>query len=488
MYSDFNSIKSVEFDVSGNCNLDCKYCYFKFEREERVSLDSYRMSRDTIDIFFNKYSCSNHEIEKLNISFWGGEPLLNLDAIKYIVEKSEKITQKNSLNFLIVTNGTLINEEIAEFCNHHNITLQITIDGDKECHDIQRAFRSGHGTYDLIFKNIQLLNKYKVKFYIRTTLTSQTPSIGGFINILKEKYVNRASFAVIFPVVGCDYEKLLIKKSDLVADEIVSNFIVERKSGSGFEFDNIERIIKQFYSKYYYKTCGVSKSKIAVKYDGTIYPCHRFVGSSGYCIGNVSDGINNIYCDQYDDTIKNNKNCSTCDIASAFCGGTCFYEILKRKDNQYNLDENCIFQVLLTKKTIKMLLELYRTDRIEYESILNDFLGFVPDNLISIKTNHLKEVVAMAQFRKSVAAGCIELDDEGVLYSTDKFDKKIIANTTAMAIWDLLDGQRTAEQITQEIADVCEVEFETIKDDIYGQLAAFQELGLVEEVQAESHA
>lgn len=488
MKNNFQYIKSIEFDVSGNCNLDCKYCYFKFDREERVSRDNYLMSKDIVNTFFEKYLLSNNDIEKLNISFWGGEPLLNFDVVKYIVEKSELIAPKNSLNFLIVTNGTLINKEVAEFCSHHNVTLQITIDGDRECHDTQRAYRNGHGTYDLIINNIKLLNDYGVKFYIRTTLTSQTPEISTIVNTLKKNNVKRASFAVIFPVIGCDYENLLIEKSAHVAEEIVSNFIEERKKGSGFEFDNIERIIKQFYSKFYYKTCGVSKNKIAIKYDGTVYPCHRFVGSSEYCIGNVSEGMNNIYCESYNDSIKNNKSCLTCAIASSFCGGTCFYEILKRKDNQYNLDENCIFQILLTKKTIKMLLALYRTDRIEYESILNDFLGFVPEYPVLIKNNYFKQVVAMAQFRKSVTAGCIELDDEGILYSTDKFDKKIIANTTAMAIWDLLDGQRTVQQIAQEIANVCEVEFEAIKDDIYGQLAAFQELGLVEEIPTANHA
>jgi hypothetical protein len=83
---------------------------------------------------------------------------------------------------------------------------------------------------------------------------------------------------------------------------------------------------------------------------------------------------------------------------------------------------------------------------------------------------------------RSQHSNLIDLGEEGILLFQSQ--KRYIANTTAMAIWDLIDGQRTA----QEIANVCEVEFETIKDDIYGQLAAFQELGLVEEVAAADHA
>ena len=93
-----------------------------------------------------------------------------------------------------------------------------------------------------------------------------------------------------------------------------------------------------------------------------------------------------------------------------------------------------------------------------------------------------------AVFCKSENARVIDLDEEGIMYLAPEFGQKYIANTTTMAMMDLIDGNRTAKQITQEIANVCEVDFETIKDDIYGQLAAFQELGLVEEVAAESHA
>ncbi len=98
--------------------------------------------------------------------------------------------------------------------------------------------------------------------------------------------------------------------------------------------------------------------------------------------------------------------------------------------------------------------------------------------------NHMKKEYFLLKAKGST---CVDLEEDGVIGFKYQ-NKKYIANTTTMAIWDLLDGSRTAQQITQEIANVCEVEFDAIKDDIYGQLAAFQELGLVEEVAAASHA
>ena len=91
-------------------------------------------------------------------------------------------------------------------------------------------------------------------------------------------------------------------------------------------------------------------------------------------------------------------------------------------------------------------------------------------------------------FSKVNTVSCIDLDNEGLLVSKDKFAKKYIANTTTMAIWDLLDGYRTAQDIAQEIADVCEVPVVDIEQDIYQQIATFKELGFIEEAKTESFA
>lgn len=127
----------------------------------------------------------------------------------------------------------------------------------------------------------------------------------------------------------------------------------------------------------------------------------------------------------------------------------------------------------INKKNTKKIISLM-------DEINNDIDILNYQNKINKKNMH--ETILLKLNVKAIDLG------EDALLVKEHLNQKYIANTTAMAIWDLIDGSRTAQQITQEIANVCEVEFDTIKDDIYGQLAAFQELGLVEEVQAESHA
>jgi hypothetical protein len=84
-------------------------------------------------------------------------------------------------------------------------------------------------------------------------------------------------------------------------------------------------------------------------------------------------------------------------------------------------------------------------------------------------------------YQKNIHSKVIDLDDEGVIYRENSDDEKLIANATAMAIWDLLNGQRTSYEIAQEIALACGVKCEEIENDIYDQLTQFSKLQLIDE-------
>lgn len=83
---------------------------------------------------------------------------------------------------------------------------------------------------------------------------------------------------------------------------------------------------------------------------------------------------------------------------------------------------------------------------------------------------------------KCPSARIIDLFDEGILFMEDSPQKRYSANSTTMAIWDLIDGSRTSAEIAQEIAKVGEVNVIEIEDDIYELLASLRKLGFVEEV------
>ena len=105
---------------------------------------------------------------------------------------------------------------------------------------------------------------------------------------------------------------------------------------------------------------------------------------------------------------------------------------------------------------------------------------------MAINTKHIKEniinIYKECSYKKNSSVRVIDLFDEGILFSTDKPLKRYSANSTTMAIWDLIDGNRTSAQIVREIASVGEVNVIEIENDIYELLASLQKLGFVEEV------
>ncbi|WP_228386023.1 MULTISPECIES: radical SAM protein [unclassified Lactococcus] len=140
--------------VHEDCNFRCTYCYEKFERGA--------MKKETGDsvIRYVSNEIENHkeDYDRIQISWFGGEPLLNLNMIEYMSLKFMDIAKQNNIEYSsdITTNGYLLNKKVFSKLIKFNInTFQITIDGTEDYHDKQRILKNGHGTFNRIINNIQ---------------------------------------------------------------------------------------------------------------------------------------------------------------------------------------------------------------------------------------------------------------------------------------------------------------------------------------------
>jgi uncharacterized protein len=95
---------------------------------------------------------------RLVVSFFGGEPLLNLPVLYYLAERLWQATQARGVEQLInvITNGLLLSREIVDRLNPLGLNgVKITLDGDRETHDRMRPLRGGQGTFDRIIRNVR---------------------------------------------------------------------------------------------------------------------------------------------------------------------------------------------------------------------------------------------------------------------------------------------------------------------------------------------
>lgn len=117
------SLKGATLMVSSKCNLRCKYCFNDGGELPKDSLHSMseKIAEDSI-----KFLIDNSE-GNLGVSFFGGEPLMNWGIIKHITnicEQTERVWQ-----FSMITNGTIMNEEIAEFLAKHKFHVVVSYEG-----------------------------------------------------------------------------------------------------------------------------------------------------------------------------------------------------------------------------------------------------------------------------------------------------------------------------------------------------------------------
>ncbi|MFR1517951.1 MAG: radical SAM protein [Clostridia bacterium] len=156
--------------LTEQCNFLCKYCY---ESHNKIKLTS--------DVKYNIVNYIRHNIHKftdLNITWFGGEPLLALDDIIEMSQEFIKICTFNRRKYTasMTTNGYLLDVEIfKELLRNRVWAYQITLDGTKELHDKQRPTVGGKPTFDTIVKNLEEIKKLKNRDFhivIRSNLTS----------------------------------------------------------------------------------------------------------------------------------------------------------------------------------------------------------------------------------------------------------------------------------------------------------------------------
>ncbi|RKI36486.1 radical SAM protein, partial [Corallococcus sp. AB049A] len=115
--------------------------------------------------------------KNLEVDFFGGEPLMNFDLVKKLVEygREEEKKYNKHFRFTITTNGMLLDEEIENFINENMDNVVLSIDGRKEVNDEMRPTINKKGSYDVIIPKFkELIEKRGDKdYFIRGTFTNE---------------------------------------------------------------------------------------------------------------------------------------------------------------------------------------------------------------------------------------------------------------------------------------------------------------------------
>lgn len=155
------TLSQLIFEVTQNCNLRCKYCVYNGHYNQQRQLSARNMDIETarrgMDYVFSLVK--DRKKREFGLSFYGGEPLINIETISWIVEYAQRCFKGWRLLFNLTSNLTLLDDEILDFLIRHNVSLLVSLDGDRHNHDAKRVFADGGGTHRSVLRNLKKIRQ-----------------------------------------------------------------------------------------------------------------------------------------------------------------------------------------------------------------------------------------------------------------------------------------------------------------------------------------
>jgi len=279
--------------IAQTCNLKCSYCFSEAYMGSHA--DKGLMSPATACVAIKKVFESVPDVS--SIAFFGGEPLIGFNTIKKAVQASEEYCfahQAQIPSFEITTNGTLIDQEVAEFFKAHHFSVIISLDGPKHINDKQRQFPSGRGTYDIVKKKIDLLRGAGVEIAIEAVFTDNhmkcRETIESTYEFLREC---GARDICLTPAIGGSPDESLDR--NLLADFYLSDTASTEKIMDSWLTDSPMRMpnwLDMLYALMSRKGkthfCSAGCEGVTVDCSGKVFPCYTLISNYLY-MGSVYD-------------------------------------------------------------------------------------------------------------------------------------------------------------------------------------------------------
>ena len=273
------------------CNLGCAYCFQNTEpdptggpRPPRIATSALQRETARRILDFVATRMAEAELKELDVHLFGGEPLLNPDGCRDMLELAAGYAMTSAQ---MTTNGTLLTRPLAEQLAGLGLgSVQITFDGNRADHDLSRVRRSGGGTFDDILANvaeaaeattIQWNFRINVSQRNRDGLAEMVDQIAATVDATR-CYIG---FALVHDV-GVGFTSTLGPEASLV-DDVVGWF--QRAIGLGFKVRR-PRPVQPC------RTCTYRDGQLGVvaNADGILYSCWETAGKPGWEVGTTTGG------------------------------------------------------------------------------------------------------------------------------------------------------------------------------------------------------
>ncbi len=383
------------------CNLDCKYCFF-LSKEALYPGSRFRMNDELLENYIRQLF-ESHGPGEVNVAWQGGEPtLMGVEFFRKSVELAGRYRKPGqTVIHTMQTNGTLINDEWAEFFRENDFLIGLSVDGPREIHDMYRTNKGGGGSFDQVMRGWEHLLKHKVEFNILCTLHSgNAPYPLEIYRFFRDDLhaqhiqfipiIERATQSTLEIANEGWSEKpggerpLYVQEGDLVTDRSLKadqygNFLTEifrewvrRDVGKVFVQMFDVTLASHFDIHSLCIHAPVCGSALAMEHNGDMYSCDHFV-EPDYLLGNISrSSMSELVASEAqmkfgEDKLETlPKYCIDCDVRYVCNGGCPKDRFITAPDGEPGLNYlcqgyKCFFG--MTEHPVKIMAELIRVGR-----------------------------------------------------------------------------------------------------------------------------
>lgn len=324
------------------CNLKCRYCYEEANGSNaRKRLMSFDVARAAVDYLVQKSAGR----KDLQITFFGGEPLLNRPVLEKVVEYCEAIskTTDKRFTFELITNGTLLTRAVTDYLVQHRFLLMISLDGYREMNAYNRPSVSGHDYFDEILVNAKYAHAAYAKsglgnpVKVRANLTHSYHDLISTVRFLESQGFTTIGIGTIenlpwsFGLDACteaDHDEVAAQTQSLI--DLAVHKVQQQLPLSPYEAKLLRQSMEAINRSGAVRglQCGVGRNTNIVDTDGKIYPCHRYGNMSSYVLGDIYSGLSRESVMSYYARVNtaSSGKCQSC-WARYLCSGPCAWEV-----------------------------------------------------------------------------------------------------------------------------------------------------------------
>ncbi len=320
-------INSLALDLSGRCNIACRYCAESATQPKHRR----RMSEAVLEAALEQLACESDFDQFKSIRLGSGEPLLAKPLARHLDRRLKELAKEGRAvpQVFVTTNGTRLDRETREWLIETGWHVKISLDGPAHVHDRWRVTAKGGPTYDQIAE-------------VATELARRIPDRFSVTAVLCRGSDPQEVFSAIAAIGVRRIEMVPVAhhNPDILPDETdiahYQGFVSEYAKAYASRVDTQPELVRVINAArrvmgYDVKTvtCGAGRNFLGVGPDGGLYPCFRFIGLDGFLVGDVIRGSSADALRAFQSYAGRSYECREqcrCCWAAPLCGGPCFAE------------------------------------------------------------------------------------------------------------------------------------------------------------------